>query len=227
MSGCATVITDGDLRSASQFKAFIPIDAMPSPTVEYTNTQGQTVTTAWSALSNDQRRGLLPNQTSTMTTYKLDTSGEAKYLTAGVTGKAGTYRVVMDYALYRSDSLVNASGNHLGSGRIGVGLRIKAQIQTYEAGIDLGSIIALGFAAKGNKVKGNLEVNCLGINSPEITAIFPSPSAINETSIQNALEALAAIKSKISDTNTSVTPQVIAIRIDDSEALEMTPFIVE
>lgn len=225
LTSCVTTITEADLRSAADYRAFVPIDPLPSPTVVYTNDQGQTVATAWASLSNDERRKLLPNQTATMTTYKLDVSGEAQYLTSGVSGKAGVYRVVTDYAQYRTDPLVNGSGNELGKGRVGVGLRIKAEIQTFKAGVDLGSLIALGFAAKANKIRGRLEVHALGINSPEITTLFPTPSTIDETSIQKALEALAVIKSKLGDSATNLTPQVIAIRVDDSKVLEKTLLI--
>lgn len=220
LSGCATTIRDADLRAAADYRAFIPIDPLPSPTVERIDNYGQTQTVSWSSLSSVERRSLLPNQTATMTSYKLDTSGEAQYLTSTISGSAGIYRIVMDYALYRTDPLIDGAGNSLGQGRIGVGLRIKAEIQTFEAGIDLGSLIALGFAAKANKVRGRLEVSALGIQSPDITNLFPTPSTIDETSIQKALEALAAIKSKLGDEATNITPQVIAIRIDDSAMLE-------
>jgi hypothetical protein len=92
-----------------------------------------------------------------MTTYKLGVSGEAQYLTSTATGSAVTYRVLMDYAVYRIDPIVNDAGKVLGLGRVGIGLRIKAEIQTFEAGSDLGSLIALGFAAKANKIGGRRE----------------------------------------------------------------------
>jgi hypothetical protein len=91
-------------------------------------------------------------------------------------------------------------------------------------GIDLGSLLAVGVAAKLGFINGKLSVACLGVNSPEITMLFPTPSDINETSIQRALEALAAIKSKIGDDKTILTPQVIALKITDEEAFETSQF---
>lgn len=214
IAGCPTTVTEGDLRTAVNFKSFIPIDPIISHKVEKLDSTGAMVSVVWEQLSNDEKRKLLPNQTATMTTYKLDASGEAQYLTSTTTGKAGVYRVVMDYGVYRQDSLVDEDNVVLGQCRIGVGLRIKAEIETFEAGIDLGSLIALGFAAKANKIKGNLEVSVLGISSPEIISLFPTPSTIDETSIQKALEALAAIKAKIGDDATRITPQIIAIKIE-------------
>lgn len=221
--GCAsTSVPVVELRSAVNYRSFIPIDPLSADSVEIFNDEGQFEVVKWASLDNDTKRKLLPNQTATMTTYKLESSGEAKYLTSVVSGETGTYRVIMDYAQYRTDPLISEDGINLGSGRVGVGLRIKAEIQTFEANVDLGSLIAIGFAAKANQLRGRLEVHALGINSPEITTLFPTPSTIDETSIQKVLEALAAIKSKLGDQSTNITPQIIAVRINDSEIFERT-----
>jgi hypothetical protein len=209
-----------ELRSAAAYNEFVPIDPMPFDTVSYVKSDGTKVDDApWPTIATKTIRTLLPNQQADMTTYKLTQSGEIKYLTASTTGEAGVYRVVMDYVQYRVENIENDAGKQIGVGRVGIGLRIKAQIQTKKAGIDLGSLIALGIAAKRGEIQGKLSVAALGVNSPEITTLFPTPSDINETSIQKALEALAAIKSKIGDDATSLTPQVVAVKVTDASAL--------
>jgi hypothetical protein len=103
-------------------------------------------------------------------------------------------------------------------GLTGLGLRIQGEVITRKTGVDLGSLMAVGVAAKLGQIQGRLSVAALGMSSPEITALFPLPSVIDETSIQRALEAIAVIKSKLSDTATTLTPQFVAVRITNPEA---------
>lgn len=222
LMGCGTTVPEAELRSAVNYRSFIPIDPLTADSVNVLNDEGQFEMVMWASLDNDTKRKLLPNQTANMTTYRLESTGEAKYLTSIVSGEMGTYRVIMDYAMYRTDSINGEDGTNLGTGRVGVGLRVKAEIQTFEANVDLGSLIAIGFAAKSNQLRGRLEVHALGLNSPEITTLFPTPSTIDETSIQKTLEALAAIKSKLGDQATNITPQIVAVRFNDANILERT-----
>jgi len=61
--------------------------------------------------------------------------------------------------------------------------------------------------------------HAIGLNSPEITGLFPTPSTIDESSIQRALEAIAVIKSKIGQDNTYLTPQIVAVKVDEAPQL--------
>lgn len=92
----------------------------------------------------------------------------------------------------------------------GVGVRLKATITTTTAGVEIGTLygIAAGFEAK--KLTGTLEVQTLGLSGKAITLILPLPSEINRTTIQNALMAMASIKSLIYDANdVVVSPSVV------------------
>jgi hypothetical protein len=213
--GCASSmpISSSQLLDASSVGKFLPIDPQRSDQVSYFDSSGKEVATTWSALPKEQILDLLSNQDAVITTSKVESSGSVKYLTSGITAEAGTYRVTFDYMNYRPIDLTDpATKAPVGQGRVGVGLRIKAEIETRKADIDLGSLIALGLAAKQGNVRGTLNVVALGLSSQDIRTLFPTPSQIDETSIQKALEALAAIKAKIGDTATHLDPQLIAWR---------------
>jgi hypothetical protein len=139
-------------------------------------------------------------------------------LTANITGEVGEYRVIVDYVQYRAENLKDDKGTVLGVGRVGVGLRIQGEVITRKTGVDLGSLMAVGVAAKLGQIQGRLSVAALVMSSPEITALFPLPSVIDETSIQRALEAIAVITSKLGDTATTLTPQFVTVRITNPEA---------
>jgi len=93
-----------------------------------------------------------------------------------------------------------------------VGLRIKAVVQTTEVGLNLGSLIAIGAEARRGTLRGGISVDVIGIDSPDVTNLIPLTSEIDQTSIQGALQALASIKTKISEADTRLTPHVVAIR---------------
>lgn len=94
---------------------------------------------------------------------------------------------------------------------IGVGLRLIASIYIKKGTVDLGSLIALGVAAKSEQVGGSLVIQTLGISGSEISALIPMPGDISEATIQNAIVALASIKAKIHDANTHISPRVIGV----------------
>jgi hypothetical protein len=226
VSGCATLsdaqVAGIQYRSAANSNEFVPIDPLPFETISYVRADGTRVTdAAWAAIPTNIIRTLLPNQEAVMVTRKVSTDGRLSYLTGSITGEAGTYEVLQDYVQYRIEDIKNQSGAPIGVGRVGLGLRIKAYVETRKSGIDLGSLIALGVAAKQGYLNGKLSVAVMGLYSADITTLFPTPSDINETSIQKALEAMAAIKSKIGDNATSLTPQIVAIKVTNPKALDV------
>jgi hypothetical protein len=93
----------------------------------------------------------------------------------------------------------------------GVGLRIQANVQVVKGSFQIASLYGLGLAASAGKLTGSLIVQTLGIHGEGVSALIPLPSEINESSIQSAMQALAAIKAKLFDGKTNVTPQVIGM----------------
>ena len=48
----------------------------------------------------------------------------------------------MDYMKYRVEAIFDESNQFIGNGRVGVGIRIKAEVETTKKGVNLGSIIS-------------------------------------------------------------------------------------
>jgi hypothetical protein len=93
----------------------------------------------------------------------------------------------------------------------GIGLRITAEVTLADGDVNLGSLFAIGAAAEAKKLRGSLIVQSMGIGGPEISAAIPMPSEINQTTIANAIMALATIKSKIHSAGTTIEPRVLGI----------------
>jgi hypothetical protein len=147
-------------------------------------------------------------------------SGGLTYLPASVSAEKGDYRVVMDYMKYRDEPIVDSDGKVLGNGRVGIGLRLVAELSTAKADLNLGSLLVIGVNAKLGYLKGSLYVNVIGMDSSDITNLIPLTSVIDETAIQAALQSLAAVKSKIHDNATLLTPHVVAVSIPEETKVD-------
>lgn len=239
--GCNTFVRSDALKDSVNLinpaePDFQPIEPMESNSFQILRTingKSEWQTLYWADLADniDLLNKYLPNHNASVVVLKKDESGNLKFTTATLSGEAGSYRVLMDYMKYRIDSIYSTNeyelgpdgnpkldGNknpmlkYLGTGKVGVGLRISADLLTVKSGVDLGSLFALGVAAKQGEIRGSLSVDVIGVDSKDVTNLIPMNAIIDESSITQALQALASIKSKLHDKDVVLTPQVIAIR---------------
>ncbi len=205
-SGTKNLTIDKEL-----YKGYQPIPPIPSKTVEaYNKSEKDFSIVPWASLNDSTIRSLLPNQSAQVALRTTDISGKISYLPASVTYEAGSYDVIMDYMKYRIEDVVIDSV-FLGSGRIGIGLRVRASVNTKKANLNLSGLANLGLEANKNNLSGLLTVDIIGVDSKDITSYLPLTAKLDETSIQNALQAIATIKSKIWDNDVKITPHLIAI----------------
>jgi hypothetical protein len=94
---------------------------------------------------------------------------------------------------------------------VGVGLRLTANIKVNEGSVDLSNLFAIGAAAQAKQISGTLVIQTLGLSGVGVSSVLPMPSEINQTSIQNAIQSLGAIKAKMYDEGTLVTPRVVGV----------------
>ncbi len=121
-------------------------------------------------------------------------------------GKASLLMPYEDYLEILEDGQINISSKqeaindsqgNLIKLIIGVGVRVKAEVYTQKRGVSFADIIGIGASASENKVRGNLEIQSLGITGESITSLIPLPTELNKGSIQNLLTNIAAIREKI------------------------------
>ena len=89
----------------------------------------------------------------------------------------------------------------------GIGLRLVAGVTVTNGDVDLGSLASIGLAANAKKLSGSLHIQSFGISTTDVT--LPLPNDISNSTIQTMMQTLATIKSKISDSKTKVTPQIL------------------
>ena len=134
-------------------------------------------------------------------------------------------RRAIEDALYLHDQVMKrgqqlgkqASTNQVAvSYHIGVGLRVNAMITARASNIDLGSLFSIGLAAESKKIFGTLAVQTIGISGRSVSPSVPMPSEINTTTIQNAMTAIATMKSRMYDSDVMIVPHVFCSRIGGS-----------
>jgi len=199
---------------SNEYLGYKPIDPLPSSKVQqYDYTSKSFKECYWAEIVEKKiKLSLLSLQSAKVAVSRSDASGKVSYLPAAVTGESGSYQVTMDYMKYRIEDVNDRNGQYIGNGHVGVGLRIKANVVTKKANINLGGISAIGLEAKQSNLTGNITVDVVGIDSPDVTNLIPLTSEIDQTSIQNALQALASIKSKLWDDTTTITPHFVALQ---------------
>lgn len=154
-----------------------------------------------------------PNLVSSVTLYQVDENGSLSLLGNSLTLKNSTYLVIYDYAQTQTIHLKDSTEKLNYFALIGVSVRMVARINSKSAGINLTDIFSLGAATNLSKISGSLEVRVNGVNSQQINSVIPVTTDLSPSSISNALQAVATIKSHLYDSSTKVTPQFLAFNV--------------
>lgn len=207
-----------------QFVDQIPIDPMPSYMVKVYDKQKNTlVDVYWDSLTNSTKRDMLSVHTDHVTVYERSTSGRLSFSSASVSAKDKRYVIIFDFIKGRVERICDADDKYLGMGHVGVGVRVKARVTANEAGLDLGSLTALGLQASQQKMKGELLVQAFGVDSASISDLMPFTVEISQSSLQTTMQALSAVKAKMWDDKTSITPYIVSIAYADNATRNSAP----
>jgi hypothetical protein len=219
LGGCASPTwtipdTPGDPESAQSY-GYNPIDSLP-------------ITVLPANATRQKKLEALPDETMRLAIGQFDGKAGLSFgpVVAGVAGNS--YVIVLDYTKFTTKSFgvkkTPIGGNKLSVSLtteadpdvvvpvyVGVGLRLTANVAVKEGTIDLGNLFALGAAAQAKQISGTLVIQSLGLSGEGVSSLIPIPSEINPTTMQNALMAIGAIKSKIYDGNITVVPRVVGV----------------
>src|SRR3546814_5033891 len=72
---------------------------------------------------------------------------------------------------FMQDSIM-MDGKTAGRAKVGVGLRVIANIHTKKAGLNLNGLFPIGFNASTDALSGDLEVKTIGLNSDQISKLI-------------------------------------------------------
>ncbi len=203
-------------KTFDNFRGFKPVDPTEFNDNILLVSDGELSMKDLRLLNSEEILGFLNNETVLVSIGQLSSEGKISYIPFAISQKNTSYKVTMDYMKYATLGQEDDRNNFIGYKRVGVGLRLISLITTAEAGINISDLYSIGLAAKEGKLSGTLMIEIIGIKSKDVTTLLPLPSEINQTTIQNAMQALATIKSKIYDEDTRLYPQVMAIKVDEN-----------
>jgi hypothetical protein len=219
--GCATVEGSSSILLPESTAAVLGSGAqmiptpipMPVRSLEiWDATQGKRVEKDVLALTSSTIRDRLTATETFITVEKRDMSGALTYLGAGGKVSRGSYRVTFDFVNYTNQSIQFAgAGADEAVGRLGVGLRITADLETSSNQVDLSGLIPIGLAAQEGKVSGQLRFLAYGLSNPKLNQAVPSQSILDVSSIQKSFEAAAAVRILFGLDETRLEPYLIGV----------------
>ena len=203
LSGC---VSESPLIKKNDFLDYIPVSPVKSDGFIGENGQME----KWSNLSDTAKLFNLPILTSRVTVKKINVDGSIQYLPVSLTSSVGSYDVVMEFIKYRVESVFDSKGKNIGERYTGVGLRVNASITTTSSGINVSGLANLSSAAKVGSLAGTISATIIGIDGSEISSLLPLNAQLDETSIQNIMQSLAAVKTLM--WKSRITPQLIGVK---------------
>lgn len=229
LSGCERVdlpqatIESGFVTGAEMIPTRIP---MPIKTIEvYDKELKKRIEVDVLSLESSEIRGRLTSTETFISVEKRDSSGSLTYVGAGGKVSKGKYNVTFDYTNYTNQNVSFGTAEQESAiGRIGVGLRITAELETFANGIDLGGLIPIGLAVQDRKVSGHLKFHVYGMSNDKVSLAAPTQSILDVSSIQKAFEAAAAVRILFGLEETKLEPYLIGVAdvkpVDSKRATE-------
>ncbi|MCU4677711.1 hypothetical protein N7931_19050 [Catenovulum sp. 2E275] len=175
--------------------------------VEKLNKQNELILPTFNQLDLAQRSKFalyeLANHEVITNTYVFKADGKLEYLGSKLAASGQKILFQQDYTSYKN---VDVNGKRK---KVGILLRLEAELVTKKADLNLNGIFAIGAAASSGSASGRLRLKVYGLSGEAISLAIPAPSDISEQSLLNAFTAIATIKSKIYEDNVFVIPQDI------------------
>jgi hypothetical protein len=202
----------------------LPVPQQYYGSISYMNGDKKIVTQDISTIPHDTSLlNSLPVVISAVSIYQSDKSGNLSFVGQSVSASNSDYVVIYEFLQAQQLTYTNDSPNITTSVLFGISVRMTAKLHTKKAGINIGNLFGIGLAASSDKLSGTLEVKAFGISSHEINEIIPVPTDLSTGTIQNALSAVATIKSHIYDKSTIIVPHILAFNYLNSQSFSANP----
>lgn len=203
LAACALPPEDAAFVPVGDFTGFKPTDLLLGP--------DPINGIAWMSLNQADLRAHLPNRASTVMIERQNSDGSLSFASAAVTGAPGAYTVITDYLKFAAQSVDKGPQGAPGIARIGVGIRVRAQVVTSRAGLNLGSLLAVAGAAKSGDLTGTFSVDLLGVDAPASLSL-PLGIEVSQGSVQALLSTINAVEGRLIDPDSTLRPLLLAWR---------------
>ncbi len=142
--------------------------------------------------------------------FLVEKNGKLSYLASKLAASDKQVIFQQDHISYKNIKLTT------GTKKVGILLRIEAEVTTKKGEVNLNGLFAIGAAVSAGSLSGKLRIKVYGLSGKPIMDAIPAPGNISEESLLNALTCIATIKSKIYEDGVYVLPQDIPdLKFDD------------
>ena len=214
LAGCAPSPMDQAFVPPAQFAGLKPTDLPLAPFP----IDG----VAWTTLSQAELRAQLPNRATTVMIQRQNPDGSLSLAEAPVSGSPGAYTVIIDYLKFTTQVLVKGPNGIPALIRVGVGLRIRAQVVTTRPGLNLGSLLTIATASQAGDLTGSFSMDLLGLDAPD-SLVLPPGAEISQGSVQGLLATVQAVEQRLQAHDSTFRPLVVAWRDLRSDELPPAP----
>lgn len=215
MTGCQTMprATPSPVTPAADRTFLTPSPALSVTTYD----SGQPVTRYWESIPQDEIRRLLNIPVESAVIEEVTSSGGATLLGSGVNLRKGRYRAT--YYYYKTKSERCSSNPEHGNIFSGIGIRITADIETTQSGVNIADIMSLALAANRGAARGQLTIEAIGISSSttSITPYLQAASGLTVDGLRRAVESFGVVKAIAETPSVHLTPHSVYIQARDPE----------
>lgn len=203
----------GQSNRASLFQTQSPVEPMKWPYVQvYDEGTNKFVSVYWLSLKPEKKKlDLLPLHLDNTIVYNESKEGKLTFAPLTISAKGAVYIYLFDFIKGDVEQVCDEQGSPIGTANIGIGVRVKARITSKEAGFSIASLGDLAAAAKASKIDGQMVIQTIGIDSQSVSDLMPFASDVSQNSVQTVMQSLAAIKSKMWESGTTITPYLVSI----------------
>lgn len=197
----------------SLFQQQMPVEPLKWPYVNvYDAATNKFITVYWASLKPEKKKlDLLPLHLDNISVFTEAADGSLSFAPLSINAKGSTYLLLFDFIKGDVEQVCDKSKKPIATANIGIGVRVKARITSKAAGFSIASLGDLSAAAKAEKVEGQLFIQTIGIDSQSVSDLMPYTSEVSQSSVQAVMQSLAAIKSKMWDNATTVTPYLVSV----------------
>lgn len=195
--------------------AMIPLsNPIPIKSLEvYDQKSGKRISSDILSMKSSDIRKRLTTYEAITTIQKRDVSGGLTYLGSGAKVGKGSYVITFDYVNSSTQEVVfDEAKRRVALGKIGVGVRITAEITTKTNDINISGLIPLGVAYQSNNISGGIYFKAFGLNNDKVPSLIPvDMQELNAAGLQKAFEAAATVRVLMSLDETSLEPYLIGV----------------
>lgn len=171
--------------------------------------------------NQEQLKHLLPDYSVEFYIKKYDESGAESWGLSGVTGQPGTYEVIYDIAQHTTIALGASDDLCQRFQKIGVGIRVRANIITRVPGIDVSNLSDLARSTSDQLAFGGLSYQVFGIEGRDVLSLSPTTNAqIDNSSVSAFMQSIGVLKARLFDSHVTIVPRVFAVQHNDCLVVE-------